>query len=216
MRCWHRGCSGVAFCLGDQPFLAPSMLSALVYLWSREFSEQQLSMYGLFNVQGFYLPWVLCAIHVLLGGSAVPGSDRYRCRPRLLLSLEDVQGYRLRAPSSWRTPWMRQDQVLRVSSGHIGMFSAATTGVAAVDAWATTEVWGQRKDEERERWARITRTTRSLLYSFVDVDAIDQDQIYDLPLPYGPRKYKCTEHRPRSRSEHGSGGPTACVCLWFF
>ena len=57
---------GVAFVLGEQPFLATSMLSALVYLWSREFSEQQLSMYGLFNVQGFYLPWVLCATHVRL------------------------------------------------------------------------------------------------------------------------------------------------------
>ena len=88
---------GVAFVLGEQPFLATSMLSALVYLWSREFSEQQLSMYGLFNVQGFYLPWVLCAIHVLLGGSAVPDLIGI-VAGHVYYFLEDVQGYRLRAP----------------------------------------------------------------------------------------------------------------------
>ena len=54
--------------------------------------------------------------------------------------------------------------------------------------------------------ARITRTTRSLLYSFVDVDAIGPgSDLRPTPTVHGPRKYKCTrEHRPRSRSAHGS------------
>merc|ERR1719217_791500 len=52
--------------------LSGSMLTSLVYLWSREYAEQVLSIFGLFNVQGFYFPWVLCAIRVLMGGSAVP------------------------------------------------------------------------------------------------------------------------------------------------
>jgi len=84
--------------LGGVPFLAQSMLSSIVYLWSREYSEQVISIFGLFNVQAFYFPWVLCAIHKLMGGSPVPdligifGGHVY-------YFLEDVQGYRLRAPT---------------------------------------------------------------------------------------------------------------------
>lgn len=147
---------GVAFVLGGQPFLASSMLSALVYLWSREFAEQTLSMFGLFNVQAFYFPWVrappeeahahthhpptlrphsahtppppvslrqknrlaapwcfrladhpllhaallgqvLCAIRVLMGGSMVPDLIGIFAG-HIYYFLEDVQGYRLRAP----------------------------------------------------------------------------------------------------------------------
>ena len=51
--------------------------------------------------------------------------------------LEDVQGYRLRAPLFLADALDAPGSVLRVSSRHIGMPSAATTGVAAVDAWAT-------------------------------------------------------------------------------
>ena len=48
----------VALLLGGLPFMANSMLSAVVYLWSREYAEQVLSIFGLFNVQAFYFPWV--------------------------------------------------------------------------------------------------------------------------------------------------------------
>ena len=44
--------------LGPVPFLSNSMLSSIVYLWSREYSEQVISIFGLFNVQAFYFPWV--------------------------------------------------------------------------------------------------------------------------------------------------------------
>ena len=87
----------VAYFLGNQPFLASSMLSSIVYLWSREYAEQTLSMFGLFNVQAFYFPWVLCAIRVLMGGSAVPDLIGI-VAGHVYYFLEDVQGYRLRAP----------------------------------------------------------------------------------------------------------------------
>lgn len=87
----------VAYCLGNQPFLASSMLSSIVYLWSREHSEQTLNIFGLFNVQGFYFPWVLCAIRVLMGGSAVPDLIGIFAG-HVYYFLEDIQGYRLRAP----------------------------------------------------------------------------------------------------------------------
>ena len=73
------------------------MLSAIVYLWSREYAEQVLNMFGLFNVQAFYFPWVLCAIRVLMGGSAVPDLIGIFAG-HVYYFLEDVQGYRLRAP----------------------------------------------------------------------------------------------------------------------
>ena len=44
--------------LGPMPFLSQSMLSVIVYLWSREYSEQVISIFGLFNIQAFYFPWV--------------------------------------------------------------------------------------------------------------------------------------------------------------
>eukprot|EP00322_Chrysochromulina_rotalis_P011742 CAMPEP_0115846056 /NCGR_PEP_ID=MMETSP0287-20121206/9668_1 /TAXON_ID=412157 /ORGANISM="Chrysochromulina rotalis, Strain UIO044" /LENGTH=240 /DNA_ID=CAMNT_0003299843 /DNA_START=47 /DNA_END=769 /DNA_ORIENTATION=+ len=84
--------------LGGVPFLSQSMLSTIVYLWSREYSEQVISIFGLFNVQAFYFPWVLCAIHKLMGGSPMPdligilGGHVY-------YFLEDVQGVRLKAPA---------------------------------------------------------------------------------------------------------------------
>ena len=65
----------VAFVLQNQPFLASSMLSAIVYLWSREYAEQVISMFGLFNVQAFYFPWVLCAIRVEGGTGAARGAE---------------------------------------------------------------------------------------------------------------------------------------------
>ena len=89
--------TAVAYVLGNQPFLASSMLSVIVYLWSREYAEQVLSIFGLFNVQAFYFPWVLCAIRVLMGGSAVPDLIGIFAG-HVYYFLEDVQGYRLKAP----------------------------------------------------------------------------------------------------------------------
>ena len=89
--------TGAAWVLGDQPFLAQSMLGTMVYLWSREFAEQILSIFGLFNVQAFYFPWVLCAIRVLMGGSPVPDLIGIFAG-HVYYFLTDIQGYPLKAP----------------------------------------------------------------------------------------------------------------------
>lgn len=47
--------------------------------------------------QAFYFPWVLCAIRVLMGGSAVPDLIGIFAG-HVYYFLEDVQGYRLKAP----------------------------------------------------------------------------------------------------------------------
>jgi len=89
--------AGVAYILGDMPFLSQAMLSVLVYLWSRENAEQVLSIFGLFNVQAFYFPWVLVAIRVLMGGSPVQDLCGIFAG-HVYYFLEDVQGIRLAAP----------------------------------------------------------------------------------------------------------------------
>jgi len=61
----------IAYAIGGIPFLSQAMLSALVYVWSREHADTVLSVFGLFNVQGFYWPWVLVALRVLMGGSPI-------------------------------------------------------------------------------------------------------------------------------------------------
>ena len=88
---------GLAYVIGEMPFLAQPMLSVLVYLWSRENSEQVLSIFGLFNVQAFYFPWVLCAMRVLMGGSPVEDLMGIFAG-HVYYFLEDVQGVRLSAP----------------------------------------------------------------------------------------------------------------------
>jgi len=88
----------VAFLLIEMPFLSQSMLSVFVYLWAREYAEQVVSVFGLFNVQAFYFPWVLVAIRVLMGGSPMPDLVGIFAG-HVYYFAEDVQGVRLKAPA---------------------------------------------------------------------------------------------------------------------
>jgi len=83
--------------LGGFPFLAPAMLSSIVYLWSRISPTQPLSIFGLFTVQSFYFPWVLVMITVLMGGSPIPNLLGILAG-HVYYFLVDVQGFQLRAP----------------------------------------------------------------------------------------------------------------------
>jgi len=99
---WGMGLMGivqmaVAYVL-SVPFLSQAMLSAIVYVWSREYAEQVLSVFGLFNVQAFYFPWVLVGIRVLMGGS--PVDDLIGIfSGHVYYFLEDVQNIKITAPS---------------------------------------------------------------------------------------------------------------------
>lgn len=102
----------VAFLLGGLPFMAQSMLTAVVYLWSREYAETVLSIFGLFNVQAFYFPWVRCSLRAcrqldVVESSVCPSAclhRRLRClhasrRPALSLSRTLLQRARGGSPS---------------------------------------------------------------------------------------------------------------------
>ena len=43
----------------------------LIYVWSRSFPTSSVSIWGLFTVQAFYLPWAFLLMGVLMGGSPV-------------------------------------------------------------------------------------------------------------------------------------------------
>jgi len=102
---WGMGLMGivhmaVGYVLGV-PFLAQAMLSSIVYIWSREYAEQVLSIFGLFEVQAFYFPWVLVAIRVLMGGSPVDDLIGIFAG-HVYYFLEDVQGIKIVAPTILR------------------------------------------------------------------------------------------------------------------
>ncbi|KAL4328618.1 hypothetical protein AHAS_Ahas13G0218100 [Arachis hypogaea] len=49
------------------PFLAVSLVFMLVYVWSREFPNAQINIYGLVQLKAFYLPWAMLALDVIFG-----------------------------------------------------------------------------------------------------------------------------------------------------
>ncbi|KAK8484280.1 hypothetical protein V6N12_032717 [Hibiscus sabdariffa] len=49
------------------PFMAGSVVFMIVYVWSREFPNAQISIYGVVTLKGFYLPWALLALDLIFG-----------------------------------------------------------------------------------------------------------------------------------------------------
>ncbi|KAK7358405.1 hypothetical protein VNO77_00332 [Canavalia gladiata] len=54
------------------PFLAVPLVFMLLYLWSREFPNAQINIYGLVALKAFYLPWAMLALDVIFGSPLVP------------------------------------------------------------------------------------------------------------------------------------------------
>ncbi|XVF88650.1 hypothetical protein PTKIN_Ptkin19aG0067900 [Pterospermum kingtungense] len=53
-------------------FLGISLVFMLVYVWSREFPNAQISIYGLVTLKAFYLPWAMLALDVIFGSPLIP------------------------------------------------------------------------------------------------------------------------------------------------
>lgn len=53
-------------------FLGTSLVFMLVYVWSREFPNAQISIYGLVTLKAFYLPWAMLALDVIFGSPLGP------------------------------------------------------------------------------------------------------------------------------------------------
>ncbi|KAM5557022.1 derlin-1.1-like [Rosa sericea] len=54
------------------PFMGTSVVFMIVYVWSREFPNARISVYGLVSLKGFYLPYVMLAFNVLVGNPLKP------------------------------------------------------------------------------------------------------------------------------------------------
>ncbi|KAK9913986.1 hypothetical protein M0R45_037785 [Rubus argutus] len=54
------------------PFMGSSVVFMIVYVWSREFPNARISIYGLVSLKGFYLPYAMLAFNLLLGNPLKP------------------------------------------------------------------------------------------------------------------------------------------------
>ncbi|XP_010541005.1 PREDICTED: derlin-1 [Tarenaya hassleriana] len=54
------------------PFLGVSLVFMLLYLWSREFPNANINIYGLVSLKAFYLPWAMLALDVIFGSKIMP------------------------------------------------------------------------------------------------------------------------------------------------
>ncbi|XP_059624928.1 derlin-1-like [Cornus florida] len=54
------------------PFMGASLVFMIVYVWGREFPNERLNIHGLFELKGFYLPWYMLAIDLILGNPLKP------------------------------------------------------------------------------------------------------------------------------------------------
>lgn len=53
-------------------FVASPLIFVLLYLYSRNFPTQNVSIWGLFTMQSFYLPFAFLAITIVVGGDPIP------------------------------------------------------------------------------------------------------------------------------------------------
>lgn len=48
-------------------FMGVSLVFMIVYVWSREFPNARINIYGLVSLKGFYLPWAMLALDLIFG-----------------------------------------------------------------------------------------------------------------------------------------------------
>ena len=54
------------------PFNGLPLILSCVYIWSRNFRDANVSLYGLVTVKAFYLPFAFAAMSMVLGDSVIP------------------------------------------------------------------------------------------------------------------------------------------------
>ncbi|ONK69776.1 uncharacterized protein A4U43_C05F26600 [Asparagus officinalis] len=53
-------------------FLGISLVFMMLYVWSREYPNAQINIYGLVSLKAFYLPWAMLAMDVIFGSRLGP------------------------------------------------------------------------------------------------------------------------------------------------
>ncbi|KAL3642909.1 ER-associated protein degradation protein [Castilleja foliolosa] len=54
------------------PVLGISLVFMLLYVWSREFPNANINLYGLVSLKAFYLPWAMLCLDVIFGSPIIP------------------------------------------------------------------------------------------------------------------------------------------------
>ncbi|KAL6517023.1 ER-associated protein degradation protein [Orobanche hederae] len=54
------------------PFLGISLVFMLLYVWSREFPNGVVNIYGLIDLKAFYLPWAMLSLDAIFGSPIMP------------------------------------------------------------------------------------------------------------------------------------------------
>lgn len=54
------------------PFMGSSLVFMIVYIWSREFPNARINIYGVVSLKGFYLPWAMLALNLIFGDLLMP------------------------------------------------------------------------------------------------------------------------------------------------
>ncbi|CAN1243076.1 DER1 [Linum perenne] len=54
------------------PFMGISLVFMIVYIWSREFPNDTINIYGLVSLKGFYLPWAMLGLDLIFGDPLKP------------------------------------------------------------------------------------------------------------------------------------------------
>ncbi|KAL8110440.1 hypothetical protein AgCh_026234 [Apium graveolens] len=54
------------------PFLGGSLVFMIVYIWGREFANARVNIHGIVELKGFYLPWYVLLIDLLVGNPLMP------------------------------------------------------------------------------------------------------------------------------------------------
>ncbi|CAL5201145.1 unnamed protein product [Lathyrus oleraceus] len=54
------------------PFMGVSLVFMIVYVWSREFPNARINIYGLVSLKGFYLPWAMLGLDLIFGNPLKP------------------------------------------------------------------------------------------------------------------------------------------------
>ncbi|KAD7480327.1 hypothetical protein E3N88_03463 [Mikania micrantha] len=52
--------------------MGASLVFMIVYVWSRELPNIRINIYGLVELKGFYLPWTMLVIDLMLGNPLMP------------------------------------------------------------------------------------------------------------------------------------------------
>ncbi|KAL3834665.1 hypothetical protein ACJIZ3_009401 [Penstemon smallii] len=55
------------------PFMGSSLVFVLAYIWGREFPNARVNVHGLFELKGFYIPYYMLVVDLVVGNPLKPG-----------------------------------------------------------------------------------------------------------------------------------------------